>query len=262
MQCFSISDEDGYEIRRDDYDALTEAVARIYRALYRLDREADEVIIAEFTEWIKDHRDGQGTELNLFEIPRSPPGGMRLLGYMMGSTPEESFANGLIEVLQARGQPVIDPAMGMLGSPYQEVRCQGVKILARLVAGNESILELFRTLYANDTEDESIKTVAFSALLDAQPTETLALFKTTIAKPRRSEINRPEVYAITQLGSSTLQQLTRLLTSSRSDTSKEKALDILSALVNDANALVPPEPKRSHRLLRRRRINHDRNFYR
>ena len=29
---------------------------------------------------------------------------MRLLGHMMGSTPEESFANGLIEVLQARGQ--------------------------------------------------------------------------------------------------------------------------------------------------------------
>ena len=76
-----------------------------------------------------------------------------------------------------------------------------------------------------------------------QPTETLALFKTNLMNPRRSGINRPEVYAITQLGSSTLQQLTRLLTSSRSDTAKEKALDILSVLVNDTNALAPSGAK-------------------
>ena len=103
-----------------------EAVARIHRALYRLDRDADELIIAEFTEWIKDHREGRGTELNSFELPRPPTRGMRLLGYM-SSNPEESFVNGLIEVLQARGQPVIAPAMGMLDSPYQEVRIQGVQ---------------------------------------------------------------------------------------------------------------------------------------
>ena len=184
-QCFSSSDEDGYSVGHNDYEALTEAVARIHRALYRLDRDADGIIIKEFTEWIKDHREGQGTEWNPFDMPRPPASGMRLLGYMMGSTPEESFANGLIEVLQARGQPVIDPAMGMLDSPYQEVRSQGVKILARLVAGNESILELFRTLYANEVGDESIKTVVFSTLLDVQPTETLALFKTNLMNPRR-----------------------------------------------------------------------------
>ena len=150
----------------------------------------------------------------------------------------------------------------MLDSPYQEVRIQGIRILTGFAAGNENILELFRDLYANEDEDETVKSVVFSALLGVEPAKALGMFRTNIAKPRRSEINRPEVYAITQLGSSTLQQLTRLLTSSGSDTAKEKALDILSALINDVNALVPPEPKRSHRLLRRRRINHDRNFYR
>jgi hypothetical protein len=260
-QAFRITDEDGYEIRRDDYDGLTEAVARIHRALYHLEREADEIIIKEFTEWIKDHREGRESEWNPFDMPRPPSGGMRLLGYM-SSNPQESFANGLIEILQARGQPVIDPAMGMLDSQYQEVRIQGVRILAGFAAGNENVIKLFRTLYASEEEDGSIKSVAFSALLDVQPTETLTLFKTNLAKPRRAEIGGCETVVINQLGYSTLQQLTRLLTSSRSDTAKEKALDILSALVNDTNALVPQVDKKSRRLFRRRRMYHDRNYSR
>ncbi|MGA2917943.1 HEAT repeat domain-containing protein [Methanoregula sp.] len=260
-QAFNITDEDGYEIRRDDYDALTEAVARIHRALYHLEREADEIIIKEFMEWIKDHREGRGSECNSFEIPRPPTGGMRLLGYM-SSNPQESFANGLIEVLQARGQPVIDPAMGMLKSPYQEVRIQGVRILAGFAAGNENVVELFRNLYANEDENETVKSVVFSSLLEVEPAKALAMFKTTVAKPRRTLTSGSEIYVINQLGYSTLQQLTGVLTSSRNDATKEKALDIFSVLVNDTNAMVPPVDKKSRRLLRRRRIYHERNYIR
>jgi hypothetical protein len=152
--------------------------------------------------------------------------------------------------------------MGMLDSPYQEVRLYGVQILAGFAAGNKKVTEMFENLYANETEDMSIKSVVFSALLDSQPAKTLEMFRENIEKPRRSEISRQETYTISRLGSSTVEQVTKVLTGSASDVVKEKALNVLTAFINDVGALVPPEPKKSQRQYRRRRVYHDRNYCR
>ena len=257
---FYASDED-YDSTHDEYMALSEVIDRIARALYRLDREADGVIVAEFTNWVKDHRDGRGSERNSFDLPRPPVGGMRLLGYM-STNPQESFTSCVVEILQARGKPVIDPAMAMLDSPYQEVRLQGVQILAGFIIGNENVIELFMDLYEKVGEDESIKAVVFSALLDAQPTRTLELFRANVTKPRRSEINRLEVVALNRLGYSTLEQFSRLLTGSANDAVKDKALGVLLTFIGDASTLVPLQLKKNHRQFRRRRFYYDRNYSR
>ncbi len=247
-QCFdsaAASDDDyGFSGADRDYEAFVEAVNRIARALYHLDREADGIIIEEFTNWIKDHRDKRGSECNPLELPRLSVSTMIDLG-RMSNNPEESFSRYIVEILRARGQPVINPTMGMLENPYQEVRQQGVQILAGFASSNEKVAEVLQSLYVKDTEDESIKTIAFEALLDAHPAQTLELFRANIAKPRRAEISRPDTYAISRLGHSTFEQVTRLLTSSTSDSVKEQALDVLSAFINDASALVPPQAKKT-----------------
>jgi hypothetical protein len=258
---FSTLDEDVDDGGHDEYTSLSEAIDRVNRALYHLDREADGIIIAELTNFLKDHHEGRLAEQNPFELPRAPTSGMRLFGYL-NTDPQEAFPNYLVEVLRARGQLVIDPAMGMLGSPYQEVRLYGVQILAGFTAGDKKVIELFENLYANESEDSNIKSAVFTALLDAQPTKTLEMFRENIAKPRRSEINRQETYTISRLGESRLEQVTRLLTGGASDSVKEKALDMLTAFINDVGVLVPPEPKKSQRQYRRRRINYGRNHCR
>jgi hypothetical protein len=258
---FSACDEDVEDGGHDNYMALSEAIDRVNRALYHLDREADGVIVTELTNFLKDHHDGRLSEPNPFDMPRPPMSGRHLFGYM-SSDPQEAFPSCLVEVLRARGLPVIDPTMGMLESPYQEVRLYGVQILAGFTTGNKNVIELFENLYANESEDSNIKSVVFTALLDAQPTKTLEVFRENIAKPRRSEINRQETYTISRLGESRLEQVTRLLTGGASDSVKEKALDMLTAFINDVGVLVPPEPKKSQRQYRRRRINYDRNHCR
>ena len=90
--------------------------------------------------------------------------------------------------------------MGMLENPYQKVRQQGVEILAGFASSNEKVAENTQSLYVKDTEDESIKTIAFEALLDAHPAQTLESFRANIAKPRRAEISRPDTYAISRSG--------------------------------------------------------------
>ena len=256
-------DEYGFGGADRDYESFLEAVNRIARALYHLDREADGIIVEEFMDWIKDHRDGKGSECNPLELPRLSVSTMIDLG-RMSNNPEESFSRYIVEILRSRGQPVIDPAMGMLESPYQEVRLQGVQILAGFAAGNEKVAEVLQGLYLNVDEDESIKSVAFEALLDAHPAQTLELFRANIAKPRRSEISRPDTYTISRLGHSTFEQVTRVLTNSTSDSVKEKTLDVLIAFINDSTALVPPQPKKNgqRQIRRRRKLYHDRNYCR
>ena len=165
-------------------------------------------------------------------------------------------------MIQARGQPVIDQVIEMLESPYQEVRLQGVKILAGFAADNDRVIATLRAVYEKEGEGEEVKSVAFSALLNAQPASTLEMFRADIAKPRRYEISRSEIYAISQFGYSTLEQVTRILTSSRSDEDKMRSLELISAFINDVGTLVPPVAENNQRQIRRRRVYHDRNYRR
>ena len=80
-RCDSAADEE-YDNIHDEYTALAEAVERLTRALYHLDRKADGVIIAEFINWIKDNCDGRLPERNRFDLPRPPTNSTRLLRYI------------------------------------------------------------------------------------------------------------------------------------------------------------------------------------